>query len=426
MTQAIEIIPAYNVASLKKSIDRLNRKAAKLGTSGLVLTVEDTEPYRTMRHPITGNPLMQELVIEQKKVTLDYEIPTLDGWELVAQLDVYENTVLVSAVPGMEVPEEYKNLTEISCDHCGHNRYRTHSIIIHHESGEYKQVGSTCVKDFFAGNDPKAFMFKASIMFDRLIQNLRDEFPTSYGTSFVGFSLKTILTWTSAAVRKFGWLSRGKAYQMGGGKATADRVLDNLYDSPFMDADDRLKVDEDDEKRADAAIEWWNTTENTNNDYMMNCIKILSMGWVPDKYIGFACSMLTTAEREINKAEEKVRRQSEQGESNWVGEINQRLKGIKVKVLFTKEIDSDWGCSTLYTFIDEDGNVFKTFYSGSSWGAEKGNIIYIDGTVKRHCEYKGEKQTMLNRVNAKTPDVNDMDFNFKTNELIEADEFKVA
>jgi hypothetical protein len=170
MTQAIEIINAWKVDYLKKAIDKLNRKAAKLGCDPMVLTFGPADPYKTAVHPITGHKLVNPMVIERVTATLDYEIPNIDGWELVAVLDIYstENAseVMVSAVPDMIVPDEYKNLDRISCDHCGHNRYRKKSILIRNiETGEHKQVGSTCVKDFFNGNDPKGFMFMAGILF---------------------------------------------------------------------------------------------------------------------------------------------------------------------------------------------------------------------------------------------------------------------
>jgi hypothetical protein len=116
--------------------------------------------------------------------------------------------------------------------------------------------------------------------------------------------------------------------------------------------------------------------------------------------MGFACSMVSCYESAMNKkAKEEV--DAKLPPSEWVGKVGERIKNIKVKVVFTKDIDGMYGLSTLYLMKDADGNDYKTFYSGSSWSYEKGDEIMITGTVKKHDEYNGKKSTMLNRVIAK-------------------------
>ena len=416
MPKSVEIIPSYNVHELHKAIDRLNRKARKLGTAPLVLTISDAEPYRTNKHPITGHELLNELVIERKTATLEYEIPTLNGYELIARLDVEGEVVFVSAVPEKFVPAEYQNKTSIGCDHCGQNRYRTHSILIRHmETNEYMEVGSTCVKDFFGGNDPEHLMFAASILFKNICAGLNDEMGFGgYGAAASGYDLEMVLAITSASIKQFGWLSKGKAYHYGG-QATADHVWVNLEPSVYDKPEDMVEVTDADVAKAKAAIEWWSTVEPNGNDYLLNCVKIQELGYVPRKYMGFACSMLPTFEREMEKMEQE-KRVAEESTSTHVGNVGERVRDILVDVVFTKHIESDWGFSTLYTFKDAAGNIYKTFYSGSSFEAEKGDKLVIAGTVKKHDEFRGEKQTMLNRVAASAaPD-----------EAFAADEFAVA
>jgi hypothetical protein len=120
------------------------------------------------------------------------------------------------------------------------------------------------------------------------------------------------------------------------------------------------------------------------------------MGYVPSKFMGFACSMVSTYLREMEKTAVKA----DMPESNYIGQIGDRLKRVQVKVLYTKNIESEWGVSTLYGFQDSLGNIYKTFYSGSNWSANKDDVLFIDGTIKKHDEFNGSKQTMLNRVAA--------------------------
>ena len=151
-------IPVYKRNYLQKAIDKINRKAVKMGCAPLVLTFDNPHEYKTSYHPYTGAKLLNPIVVEMIDATLTYTIPMIEGYELIAKLDLYNgengNTVLISPVPEKTVPEKWLNATSIQCDHCGQNRFRTHSILLQHtESGEYKEVGSTCVKDFF-GLDP--------------------------------------------------------------------------------------------------------------------------------------------------------------------------------------------------------------------------------------------------------------------------------
>ena len=395
-----KIIPTYNMENLKKAIAKLNRKAVKLGCEEMKLTFAETAPFVSIVHPITGHKLVNPIIIEQVEATLEYEIPTLDGWELIAKLDIYTSetgtVVLVSAVPEKEVPEFYKNLDSINCDHCGWNRYRNHSILIRHmETGEYKQVGSTCVKDFFAGNDPKGFMFIASIKFDTIVHGLKEDGFSSCGYNYTGYDLMETLIVTAAAIKKWGWLSKGKSYHYSQ-PSTADHVLDNLNPHPKMAEYNKCFASDDDKVTAEATLEFWKNVNPENNDYLLNCTKLVKMGYVPSKFMGFACSMVSTYLREMEKTAVKA----DMPESNHVGQIGDRLKRVQVKVLYTKNIESEWGVSTLYGFQDSLGNIYKTFYSGSNWSANKDDVLFIDGTIKKHDEFNGSKQTMLNRVAA--------------------------
>jgi hypothetical protein len=415
MTQAIEIINAWKVDYLKKAIDKLNRKAAKLGCDPMVLTFGPADPYKTAVHPITGHKLVNPMVIERVTATLDYEIPNIDGWELVAVLDIYstENAseVMVSAVPDMIVPDEYKNLDRISCDHCGHNRYRKKSILIRNiETGEHKQVGSTCVKDFFNGNDPKGFMFMAGILFDHLVANISDEECFKGGRfNAGGFEFLEVLNTTAAVVKKFGFTSKKAAWDYGY-QSTADRVWDNLCPPPHMTADDYAEATEADLELAKKTLAYFTDIDAGNNDYLLNIKKIISLGFVPFKYMGFACSMVSSYQRAVEK-EAIYKAKKKLGENSvHVGQIGERLRDIQVKVLSTRDIESDYGLSVLYTFQDDAGNLYKTFYSGSSWSADVDDVLLITGTVKKHEDFRGTKSTMLNRVAASAAAFSDDEF----------------
>lgn len=403
-----ETISKANVAELVTNIEKLNKKCRKLGCPEMKLSFDNEHTISHDYHPVSGRKLLSPLVIEKIDAHLEYEIPVIDGWELVAKLDIYpgENggNVLVSAVPDKHVPDAYKNRNYIACEHCGYNRNRYHSVLLQNtESGEYKEVGSTCVKDFM-GHDPRGFLFLASIDFPSIC-SFKGE---SFGRRILAYGLTEVLSITAAVIDKHGWLSKGKAYNYGG-EPTAERVWDNLEpDADVMKyrKENLVTINDEHKALAEKVVEYFENVDATDNDYLTNCQTIANMGYVPAKYMGFACSMVSSYEREMTK-KAKAEADAKLPPSEWVGEIGQRIKDVRVKVVFTRYIDGAYGASTLYVMKDALGNDYKTFYSGTKWEYEKGDEILITGTIKKHDEYKGKKSTMLNRVIANDAPANE-------------------
>ena len=67
--------------------------------------------------------------------------------------------------------------------------------------------------------------------------------------------------------------------------------------------------------------------------------------------------------------------------------------------------ETQYGTMNVYTFVDDDGNVYvwKTskdmgYCVNGYWQvSEKGSRLTLTGKIKDHKEYKGVKQTMLTR-----------------------------
>jgi len=395
-------IPVYKRSYLENAIEKINRKAVKMGCEPLALSFDNPHEYRTSHHPFTGHKLVNPIVVEMVSAHLSYVIPRINGYELIAKLDIFKGddgkVLLVCPVPGKTVPEKWINATSIQCDHCNKKRYRTHSVLLRNtENGEYKEVGSTCVKDFF-GLDPKGFMFMASIIFDSIVGGIKDSDCLKNDNGAWGYNVDTILNITSAVIKKFGWTSRAVANEYNY-QSTSDRVWNNLEPHIGMAKENFVTVDEEDKELSAKVIEYFKNLDHKGNEYLSNLIKLVKMGYVPSKYMGYACSMIITYEKAMNI--ERKKSEKDTRVSNYVGEVGKRLKNVKAEVIFKRHIESNYGTSTLYTFKDDEGNIMKTFYSGSNISLEKGNIIYLSGTVKKHNEYENEKQTMLNRISVK-------------------------
>lgn len=113
-------------------------------------------------------------------------------------------------------------------------------------------------------------------------------------------------------------------------------------------------------------------------------------------------------ERARKQAEREARWAEEKAQSNYIGSIGDKLD---IEVTFSHEIsfDTQFGRMNIYFFKDEAGNTLAWKTSAMLWINdldENGNNIFIRkgdkirfiASIKEHNEYKGEKQTMLQRV----------------------------
>ena len=92
-----------------------------------------------------------------------------------------------------------------------------------------------------------------------------------------------------------------------------------------------------------------------------------------------------------------MRYQNVHSESEFEGEIKERLRSIKVTLTGRREIQSEWGECTLYTF-QHDKNTLVWFSSASKTiPTEVGDSYLLTGTVKDHKIRDGVKQTILSR-----------------------------
>lgn len=82
-------------------------------------------------------------------------------------------------------------------------------------------------------------------------------------------------------------------------------------------------------------------------------------------------------------------------ESNWVGEVGEKIE-IDVTVDSVRTVNGYYGTTYLYKLIDTDGNDLTWFATRPALDGLTN--IKIKGTVKKHDEYNGNKQTLLTRV----------------------------
>lgn len=86
---------------------------------------------------------------------------------------------------------------------------------------------------------------------------------------------------------------------------------------------------------------------------------------------------------------------AEDSKSEWVGEEGDRI-GLKVKLNFIREYSSRYGDGLIYNMTDENENII-IYFGTVNLDFESKEYIMMRATVKKHDEYKGIKQTVINR-----------------------------
>ena len=81
--------------------------------------------------------------------------------------------------------------------------------------------------------------------------------------------------------------------------------------------------------------------------------------------------------------------------SEYIGEIKERKRDMKVTLTASRSFDGYYGTTFIYTF-DYNENVL-VWMTSSCQDIEVGEEVFLTGTVKSHDEYKGVKQTKLSR-----------------------------
>ena len=390
-------VPSRNLENLKIRIEKLAKRAAKIGVGTVSLEVMDYEDV----------PIKDEDGLPTGRVRRYYSVrvcgttPKFDGWVFLGTIEhAGEAGNIVRGVPGAgELPREYRD-AKPTCDHCQLSRMRAETFVLRHDDGAMKRVGRQCLRDFLGHADPQALAAFAQILIDaagagEAGEDDRDGEPGGHYSDL--FDLEKVLRFTSAAIRVDGWMSRAKAEDFMR-EPTSGTVL-RLITDPKFEHRELYALTDQDKRDATATLDWVKALPERAdlNDYLYNLSVLGKQLTINQRAMGLACSMIATYLRE---QERDLYLAKERKTSNHVGTIGKR-QDFALELLKAIEIDNDsrFGPSTLYKFTDVDGNRFTWFASGAYplGDVMAGAEVKIKATVKKHDEYQGVKQTTLTR-----------------------------
>lgn len=379
------VIPAANKPMVEDYIVKLNKRAQKLSLPEITLT--------------WGKAFIQKQNINGGKVDVlvipvDVVGPlsvSYEGYKFLATLQhlpTGENIIRTISDNDWIVPVEYHN-SGSQCEHCQVKRYRKDTYVVVRESdGKTYQVGSSCIKDFLGGNSPDDILKRATLAAE-LIDFMTNSSHGSIGHNDEGvFHIESFLAQTVACIRDYGWVSKSDA-RNSGNKATVTWVLDNL--NPPYGQTNLSVITDDDKDKARKAVEWVENISDEEcefSDYLHNIRAIARSGMVGFRTAGFVASIIVAYDKELAKRQPKLI-------SSHIGMVKMREEfDLTLKNIYSGR--SEWGAYTRYTFQDDRGNIF-VWTSSVEQDLEINKKYQIRGTVKAHTEFKGVKQTEINR-----------------------------
>lgn len=327
------LIPTANIKGLETRVKRLaKRKALGKVDKGIEYSIhnEVLEPYEVW------DEWTRKTVTRYHSYTwftIVGSTPKLDGWELVAKYDFEvpvdwhngEKVCFAHAVPGMVIPEKYRDIDSPFCEHCNVDRKRNNVFLLKHENGDHKVIARTCIKDFLGHTSPEELIRWASF-----IKSLDESTgmgggsPEHDSSNPLYTSLIETMAWTVAISDKKGWVSKGRC-NWGKEKPTSYDVTTALTDMTIGNYSEEEKagrkkllemcpVTDEHFETAEKVIDLIKeTAESDNSDYIYKLNKIVGAGHVSKKNRALFVSgiILLIGEKIKKEREERKKKEAE-------------------------------------------------------------------------------------------------------------------
>lgn len=376
-------VPAIAMGLLQQKLDKLSKKAKKTGTSEIKLV-------RVARRTEKDGTQICIVAIEGEPVKYK-------GYTFLARLDHNVDpsgeSNIVYSMPGEELTEAQRSLGA-NCEHCGWKRRRKDTFIMRKDAdGSFLQVGRTCLKDFF-GHDPAELVRRAQYI-TRVIDEVRKaEHPTeAYLINRRTVDMVTFLSYVVSAIEENGWTSGKDAFGDSDKMSSRDQAANAMFRWPRPDPAERPTKEQ--VEYAETVIEYVKTLDATMSDFNFNMTQLAKIEIIDYKSTGIVAAMVFCYNRHLEN-EVKKSTAPDLSSSAYVGAEKERLN-IDATVLSSRWHDGQFGSYSITRMLDAAGNLFVSF---GQYHADPGDNVSVRGTVKRHQDYNGVKQTVLGRVMA--------------------------
>lgn len=377
-----------NMERLSKKLTHISNKCAKYGCE--FHFEELGESFRKVKDEDTG------VVSTARFITVDVSGKAqISSWEFIATIEHSSPVNIIRSFrPEVEIPEHFYT-ADTYCEHCNTRRVRKDTYIVRNtETGEFKQVGKSCLKDFTKGLSAEQVASYIS-WFDEVIKGEAVE---------PGFKHYDETAWVLQnaveSVRLYGFT---KTETYGDAESTRTVVVEQIHQrgnyQKRINRDDFDPNHAGNKEKTKAILEWAESLPEQFG-YISNLKATLRREYCEFRDIGIICSAVASYNREMEYQTRKARELKQASKSQWIGNEGDRIELHNLQVRLLTSWDTMYGMTYLYKFIDEQGNTL-TWKTGKWLGATDEITpdlrISLKGTVKKHSEFNHELQTELTR-----------------------------
>jgi hypothetical protein len=286
--RTVFLIPEAHMPRLEREVAKLSKKAEKWHGWAFDVLVFGFQ-FRDERDG-TKTKLIE--------VSLDVETIKLDGWEFLARLDHAQDTGnIVRSVPNavVDVAERFRHSAP-DCEHCNHRRLRRDTFVLYDaESGEYKQVGSTCLADFLGHEATKLGRIAELAGYATELARALEKEPVSNDPRVLQerryIDLADYLVHCATMIRVNGWVSGKAAYENKSLTATRWVALDNMLTASMTFV---VEPTDEDQALAEKARAWVQGFADlpSLDEYQHNVLTLANAVVIDTRACGLAASIV--------------------------------------------------------------------------------------------------------------------------------------
>lgn len=383
------LIHESNIERLERKVKAVANKCKKYGCD--------------FHYQVVGEEF-KEISVEGHNQVTRFVIVEVEGkaivndWEFVAKVQHTENGNIITGV-GIEVPEKYYTSKPV-CEHCNSKRTRKYTYIVRNtETGEFKQVGKSCLKDFVGGYDIE-WAAQYISMFEELIVGEAPMPGSSYRTyieteEYLRYAAETIkhFGFHKSEMREYSTLSKALTYyNVDHGKLTGKMAESYREEMAKVDFDANSEY----AKQVVVEAVQWIKEQDEQNNYYHNLKVAVANQYIVGNVYGVLASLIATYNKAMEIKAKREKAVEPEINSQYVGELKQRITATIKSIKCVTSWDTDFGYTYIYKIIGQDGNTY-TWKTGKEIDEEAVVGWLIVGTVKAHTEFRGIKQTELTR-----------------------------
>jgi hypothetical protein len=401
-------IKVVALGGLNDKLRTINKKLAKRGEQPITYTASPIQYERIM---VGENAFLEPVVVSLPFYDVTLHLPfenlgfadtiPLGYVEITTAGDLILHPMSKDAAPRLEAFRK----DDIHCDHCNKVRNRK-STFIFDKAGETLMVGNACSQEFF-GRDIAGLLNE----YIGIKEGFGGNDPEDYITrGRRAFNRQLFMALTLFVIRRIGFKPASAEFG-----STASVVSDLKYcignkDSKSDDRETRELLEEFREKGKELVEQigdiyaWYESLETTDS-FLLNCRAAIRDEFYSrgpllvaavNAYFKAVFSEYEAARR-AKWAQERLDREAQKALSQHVG----TKEGDRVEVVVTIKdkvaLESDWGSLTLVKMVTENFGEVAWFTGSNTYDIEIGKQYVCKGTVKAHGDYKGTKQTKMNR-----------------------------